>query len=1216
MQIRRILLRNLHSIRQEVEIDFTVSPLAESGLFAITGDTGAGKTTILDAITLSLYGKICRNSNEYEALSYGAEEGFAECEFEAKNRRFLAQWSIRPRRSKKENNFKIDRMVAEWDTQKEEFVIVAERKVKEIDAFIEEVTGLDFPRFTRSVLLAQGDFAAFLKAGHSERSELLERITGSEIYSVLSKAAQERHRLEKEKLNDLRTQQASLKVFSKEELKERKAELKQKEKENQETRKSLDEAKLALHWLLQVEKLRQRQSAAANAISTLEEEKTAVQADLERLSLHRKTLPLHPTLARLEDKESEVASLGLEIEALARSVEDLQAGEAQAKTVFETKNQEFKTLKASQPEALRLFDEVTVLDNKIAGQTANLTKQKNESEEWQSKLQSAEKRKAELEQSITTHEQSIAKLTTWLKENAAWETLPQDLKPIQLLREQLRENLRSQNLVKDDQKSLTERLETAKKEVKSLATRLETEQATLAALLENFNREAPEDYALSRQDLLEKLNREIETLGEQHKNFRQLNSLSEEYSLALVELTELETELENLRREELALDKSLLTALEESDEWESQLRYRQEIYRQQLQIANYEKDRAELAEGQPCPLCQSTHHPFREHGIKPFTNEAKRELDAAEREYEARKAKRMAIAKHQHEVTSRIKQIDSTSNGQLGKLQARLTGYERKIAALFPGLEAEDFSRSHGDWLVKKVAGFENNLTQKKGTREKLLAMHRQIAGLEETVRSLESQLKDRQFAVLQFQNSLEDRERSLNEAQAVFQHTEEKLNGLVSKYGYRFSMDGANGMFRELEAKEKDFSNKQEERNRLSQQLELSRQELKQNADSMDDFSKKYTSLKDEISKEEKLLNELKTRRLELFEDKNPQAEREALMTRLDELEQASNEARTTFDKTKESLALARQTLKNQRQRQEAARKSLGEIAQSLAEKLTQAGFENMESLRNAILPEAEASRIEEHAERLKQQETELRQQLKTVETELNAALKKPLTEQTSEVLQDEIARLEAASQDIQQSIGALQQQLKDNEQRQEEAKNLLEQIEEQRSIYNRWAAMYDLIGSSDGKKFRIFAQGLTLQKLVQLANAHLANLYGRYVVLKRPGEDLELDIVDTYQAGNVRSMHTLSGGESFLVSLALALGLSDLAGRNANIRSLFIDEGFGTLDDQALDLAISTLENLQAKGKTIGIISHVKELKERIATQVKVVKKGGGMSVVEVVG
>ena len=175
---------------------------------------------------------------------------------------------------------------------------------------------------------------------------------------------------------------------------------------------------------------------------------------------------------------------------------------------------------------------------------------------------------------------------------------------------------------------------------------------------------------------------------------------------------------------------------------------------------------------------------------------------------------------------------------------------------------------------------------------------------------------------------------------------------------------------------------------------------------------------------------------------------------------------------------------------------------------------------------------------------------------------------------------------------------------------------IEKQKQEYNRWARLNEIIGMADGKKFRIFAQGLTLQKLAQLANQHLEKLNGRYLIDKRSDEDLELDIIDTYQADNRRSMNTLSGGESFLVSLALALGLSDLAGRNAQIQSLFIDEGFGSLDDNTLDLAISTLENLQASGKTIGIISHVKALKERISVQIVVQKRGNGFSSVEVIG
>ena len=154
------------------------------------------------------------------------------------------------------------------------------------------------------------------------------------------------------------------------------------------------------------------------------------------------------------------------------------------------------------------------------------------------------------------------------------------------------------------------------------------------------------------------------------------------------------------------------------------------------------------------------------------------------------------------------------------------------------------------------------------------------------------------------------------------------------------------------------------------------------------------------------------------------------------------------------------------------------------------------------------------------------------------------------------------------------------------------------------------DIIGSADGKVFRAFAQGLTLKKLTELANRHLLQLNGRYLIHKPNDKDLALEIIDQHHANNIRSIHTLSGGESFLVSLALALGLSDLAGRNTQIKSLFIDEGFGTLDESALDLAITTLENLQSIGKRIGVISHVHALKERITTQIQVQKKGSGFS------
>ena len=167
------------------------------------------------------------------------------------------------------------------------------------------------------------------------------------------------------------------------------------------------------------------------------------------------------------------------------------------------------------------------------------------------------------------------------------------------------------------------------------------------------------------------------------------------------------------------------------------------------------------------------------------------------------------------------------------------------------------------------------------------------------------------------------------------------------------------------------------------------------------------------------------------------------------------------------------------------------------------------------------------------------------------------------------------------------------------------------------RWANLNDLIGSANGDKFRKYAQSITLRLLADNANLHLERISGRYhtTLQKEKVSNLELDIIDSFQGNNVRPMNTLSGGETFLVSLALALGLSDMASGKNIVESLFIDEGFGSLDPETLDTALSALENLQSSGKTIGIISHVEQLKDRIPCQIQVLKKGSGISKINIV-
>jgi exonuclease SbcC len=218
---------------------------------------------------------------------------------------------------------------------------------------------------------------------------------------------------------------------------------------------------------------------------------------------------------------------------------------------------------------------------------------------------------------------------------------------------------------------------------------------------------------------------------------------------------------------------------------------------------------------------------------------------------------------------------------------------------------------------------------------------------------------------------------------------------------------------------------------------------------------------------------------------------------------------------------------------------------------------------------------------------------------------------------LHERMEQLDAERQRLAGEQGALRALLDDDAQRRDGQRALFARIDGLRADADVWQRLSGLIGSAGGDKYRRFAQGLTLDHLVALANRHLQRLHGRYWLRRRDGGELELEIVDGWQGDAARDTRTLSGGESFLVSLALALALSDLASHKTSIDSLFLDEGFGTLDGETLELALDALDALNASGKTIGVISHVEALKERIPVQIRVSKTGGvGWSTVTVSG
>lgn len=361
-----------------------------------------------------------------------------------------------------------------------------------------------------------------------------------------------------------------------------------------------------------------------------------------------------------------------------------------------------------------------------------------------------------------------------------------------------------------------------------------------------------------------------------------------------------------------------------------------------------------------------------------------------------------------------------------------------------------------------------------------------------------------------------------------------------------------------------------------------------------------------------EKTLAERRAQRLALFGEQQVALVREQLRAKQIACEQASIQAAEQWQKAqelRERLAGQQAGLQQQlTQMQERLQQAQQQWQQALAD----SEFADETAFAAALLDDALRRELQQRKERLQQRQVEA------------AALLTQATQTLEQHRQHRPEGLDEANADIDaltQSLAELAQQLKTLQLRQGELRNqlesdaarrlnqqaLFEQIARSQQDYDDWSYLNQLIGSKEGDKFRRFAQGLTLDHLVYLANRQLGRLHGRYLLQRKTSDALELQVVDTWQADALRDTRTLSGGESFLVSLALALALSDLVSHKTSIDSLFLDEGFGTLDAETLDTALDALDSLNASGKTIGVISHVEAMKERIPVQIKVKKVNG---------
>jgi len=443
------------------------------------------------------------------------------------------------------------------------------------------------------------------------------------------------------------------------------------------------------------------------------------------------------------------------------------------------------------------------------------------------------------------------------------------------------------------------------------------------------------------------------------------------------------------------------------------------------------------------------------------------------------------------------------------------------------------------------------------------------------------------------------------------------------------------------LKSRLKAWQEQVKQRDDIDKQIAAIDSEVKRLDAVMDTQVKALTEKQETLESLKKELADGMEKRKQLFEDKQPDDEDGRLKQAIADAEKAEKNARDLTTKLQQELTTAKTNMDSLKKRIEQRTPELQKAETDFSAALTATGFAEETAFLDARLRLEDRQSLSARAKALDDAETALKAKQKDRETRLATEIAKdlrpiyielsgleindvtlvnqeadkkkngyPSTDQTLEELKTQVKECEASLKELRDDVAGLKHKLSENRAAKKRIKETQSAIEAQKKECHRWEKLHGLIGSSDGKKYRNFAQGLTFELMVSHANRQLEKMTDRYLLIRDDQQPLELNVVDNYQAGEIRSTKNLSGGESFIVSLTLALGLSTMASRKVRVDSLFLDEGFGTLDEEALETALETLSGLKQDGKLIGIISHVSALKERIGTQINITPVSGGRS------
>ncbi len=1140
MKILNLYFNNIKSLQGEHRLDFTQPPLSTASVFAITGPNGSGKSSLLDVLTLALFGETYRFDKPAEqVMTKGCAACFAQVEFLLAGQRYRAVWSAQRKDGKPEAEIQPVEMTL-FHLQAESEVLLADNPAA-VRKQILTLTGLDLHKFNQSMVLAQGEFAAFLNALDSERMDILEKIIGEDIYQQQRDAIKARHKTAKQQVELLQQDIDATPVLDQDavdaslhDLDDFKLQNTEFQQQRQELAQQLEQARTLSALEHELQTLSQQKQTIEQACDALQKRLTELDALSVAASFKDELAIYQQQKSQLENAQRQLNQFQQEISSLQRQISEMQGDDVDVSTLdIAQQQQKVAEIRQQLAELKQNLPQENALLQSVANQLAEKKSALEYTENW---LQEHQKDKVLLDDfpeigKFKSLRQEIAKLEENQKKQGKWtKNVTANIK-------------KTKGLIKDTNKT-----------IKLLQQKLAKTEQTIKDITHGKSFEELESLKLEQQERVDDF-LELYDLAKVNAklNKKGIFAFFAERKQEKLDIDEQKLEEEaHLLELEIAKEENILRMLEKAAEYETLLK-------------RLEKFRDKLEEGRPCPLCGSIHHPYV--SKPPKIEDSRKALSDQKLKIKELKTRSVALNVQVKEA-KRLQEKEAHKGEKLQEVMAQWHVLANRLN-IGSRVSIDDVGR------IKSLLKHEKSeLTEINQLIRRCTKLHVQIEKIQADIAQNEHALQRLQHELDELNAEWNNRPREVVELEKALEQRKDELKALQKQLVEQLSQAGETLP----EPGEEDSCFERLNQRRMEYQTRQARIKI----------------LRQDIAELEEKLNFCQ-------ED-------------VDQLNQQLNEYTRQLNKEESvglQLALVeKQKLLAEKERQvEQQQQTLQQVQQQLAERVKETPLQNIDALIDAL------KKLDQHAEltqQLTQKQQELAQLTQTLE-QREITLQQQKTQAADLKPEHELAealkQLEQKIDIVQQEIQSTENKLAKHQTAQEKRAQLTEKLEQHQLTLAQVEKELALAQDDQGMAFRQHVQKMLIDKMLSASNRILEKISGRYYVRHVPSEQGFAMVIEDTRQNNVRRLpKTLSGGEGFVVSLALALALAESADNGHAIDSLFIDEGFGNLDEESLYLVMSTLENLNTQGKTVGIISHVEGVRKRVKTRIEMQKKADG--------